>query len=88
MEAKPFLLIQETKNIVEDSLSTMGKIWKKGEGKAVSTIGASRGLLTWWDKEKFSMHSPIENRNWIFIDLEDKESNEIIYIKSIYGPTL
>ena len=66
------------KTRVEDSLSSIKKIWLKGEGKAVSAIGASGGILTWWDKGKFSMHSTLENKNWLFVELEDKESKETI----------
>ena len=34
MEANSILLIQETKKTAEDSLSSIKKIWPKGEGKA------------------------------------------------------
>ena len=88
MEANSILLIQETKNITEDSLSTMKKIWPKGEGKAVSVCGASGGLLTWWDEEKFTMRSSIENKNWLFVELENKENKEVIWVGNIYGPTI
>ena len=40
MEANSILLIQETKKTIEDSLSSMKKIWAKGEGKAISASGA------------------------------------------------
>ena len=63
METNSILLIQVTKKTAKDSLSLIKKIWPKGEGKAVSATGASRGILTWWDKGKFTMHSAIENKN-------------------------
>ena len=75
MEANSILIIQETKKTAEDSIVIMGKIWTRGEGKAVSAIGASRGLLTWWDKEIYSLCSAIENRNCLFFELQEKESN-------------
>ena len=55
MEANSILLIQETKNTADDSLLTMKKLWDKGDGIAISATGASEGLLTWWDNEKFSL---------------------------------
>ena len=66
------------KKYVEDNISIMRKIWTKGEGKAFSGIGASRGLLTWWDKERYSLRSTIENRNWLFIEIENKQSKEVL----------
>ena len=87
MEANTILLIQETKKIAEDSLSSIKKIWPKGEGKAVSATGASGGILTWWDNDKFTMRSTLENKSWIFVELEDKDSKEIIWVGNIYGPT-
>ena len=76
MEFNSILLIQETKKTTEDSLSTMKKMWPKGDGIAISASGASRGLLTWWDNEKFSLQSDIENKNWLFVKLENKENKE------------
>ena len=88
MESNTILLIQETKKTAEDSLWSIKKIWPKGEGKAISATGASGGILTWWDKGKFTMHSSIENKNWLFVELEDKESKETIWVGNIYGPTI
>ena len=67
MELATILLIQETKKTAEHSLATLKRLWPKGEGLATNTSRASGGLLFWWDAEKFSMHSAIENKNWLFI---------------------
>ena len=63
MESNSILLIQETKKTAEDSLSTMKKLWAKGDGIAINAIGASGGLLSWWDNKKFSLRLSIENKN-------------------------
>ena len=34
------------------------------------------------------MISAIENRNWLLIKLENKESKEIFWIGNVYGPTM
>ena len=34
------------------------------------------------------MHSAIENKNWLFIKLENKEKKEKFWIENIYGPTI
>ena len=88
MEVDSILLIQETKKTAEDSLSSIKKIWPKGEGKSFSATGASRGILTWWDRGEFTMRLAIENKNWLFVELEDKESNETIWVGNIYGPSI
>ena len=33
------------------------------------------------------MCTAIENRNWLFFELEDKESKVALWIENIYGPT-
>ena len=43
MELASILLIQETKKSAEDSIATLKKNWPKGEGYAISSIGASGG---------------------------------------------
>ena len=63
--------------MAKDSLATLKIFWPKGEGLATNTSGASGGLLCWWDTEKFAMHSAIENKNWLFIKLENKEKKEM-----------
>ena len=81
------LTIQETKMQEEDSLSVFKKFWKNGEGKGVSALGASGGKLTWWDKNLFKFKSAIENRHWLFLELECLDTHEILWIKNVYGPT-
>ena len=51
-------------------------------------IGASRGILTRWDKENFTMCIAIENKNWLFVELGDKESKETLWVGNIYGPII
>ena len=88
MESTSILLIQETKKMAEHCLATLKRFYPKGEGLATNVIGASGGLLCWWDNEKFAMHSAIENKNWLFIKLENKEKKEMFWIGNIYGPTI
>ena len=60
----------------------------KGDGIAISASGAFGGLITWWDNEKFSLQSAIENKNWLFVKLQNKENNESFWVGNIYGPTI
>ena len=74
MESASILLLQETKKSAEESIALLQSIWSKGKGLAISANGASGGLLCWWNSDKFELSSAIENINWIFIKLENKES--------------
>ena len=55
MESASILLIQETKKSAKESIATLKTFWPKGEGYAISSMGASGGLLNWWDNDKFAM---------------------------------
>ena len=46
MELASILLIQETNKSVEDNIATLKSFWPKGEGYAISSMGASGGLLS------------------------------------------
>ena len=66
----------------------MKNLWPKGEGFSISVSGASGGLLSWWDSEKYTMQTTIENKNWLFVKIENKENKEVLWIGNIYGPTI
>ena len=72
---------------MDDSISSMKHLWPKGEGFAISASGASSGLLTWWDNEKFSLQTTLENKKWLFVKLENRENKEAFWVGNIYGPT-
>ena len=88
MESSSILLIQETKKSDVDSIETIQSVWSKGTSLAINANGASGELLCWWNKDQYKMISAIENRNWILIKLENKESQEKFWIRNVYGPTL
>ena len=77
MESASILLLQETKKSDEESIALLKSIWINGKGLAVSASGASGGILCWWNSDKFELSSAIENRNWIFVNLENREKNKI-----------
>ena len=51
-------------------------------------MAALGGLLSWWDTDKFAKHSAIENKNWLLVKLENKETKEMFWIGNIYGLTI
>ena len=82
------LAIQETKMQEAESLAISIKHWKNGAGKSISVQGASKGMLTWWDSSLFKFRSSIENRNWLFVELENVKNHENMWIGNIYGTTV
>ena len=88
MEYASIILIQEAKKSAEDSLETIKSIWTKGTGIATNAHGASGGLLSWWNSEQYEMLEAIEDRNWLLIELEDKDSKKKFWVGNVYGPTL
>ena len=87
-ESMSILAIQGTKMQTEDCIAVMKKIWKTGEGIAVSSQGASGGTVTWWDSNSFKINSKTENHHCLFVELEDINSQEIFWIGNVYGPTI
>ena len=72
----------------DDCLEVMKKIWKSGHGAALSSHGALGGIVTWWDATSFKLISKIESCHWLFVELEDINTQEILWIGNVYGPTL
>ena len=66
LEALVILLIQETK--LEDTtfLQASKKFWNKSGVHAIFARGASRGLGSLWNPNKFSLISESLNTHWIF----------------------
>ena len=79
------LLIQETK--MEDFvlLQTSKAFWKKGQGKAVSARGASRGIATLWDNSKYDLETEESGTHWLFTKLLHKDfaHNEVLKKKDV-----
>ena len=51
-------------------------------------MDASGGILSWWDTDKFTKHSAIENKNSLLVKIENKKTKEMFWIGNIYGPTI
>ena len=59
-------LIQETKMEKEAFLQISAKFWKKGGGSAISSRGASGGIGTLWEEQKFEVADIIYNSHCTF----------------------
>ena len=69
-------------------LQVSGNFWKKGGGLAVSSRGASGGIGTLWDDQKFELSETKHCLHWILTKLLHKESNIQVSLFNIYVPAL
>jgi hypothetical protein len=45
-----------------ETLEEIQKIWKKGEGKAISSRGSSRGIGKIWNAEEFKIEEQLQSQ--------------------------
>ena len=82
------LLVQETK-MEDDSALHAGKaFWKKSSGEAVSSKGASGGLVTFWDSSIFELLVVHSTMHWIYTKLTHKASGHQVSLFNLYVPIL
>ena len=67
-------------------LQTSQSFWNKGGGQAVSSRGASGGLGTLWNANKYLLHKAIPNTHWLFLKLQLIESKDEISLLNVYVP--
>jgi hypothetical protein len=67
-------------------LQTNKKLWNKSGAQPVSTRGASGGLGSLWNTNKFSLVSEILNTHWLFLKLQHLVTKEIISLFNVYIP--
>jgi len=84
-EQPDFLLIQETKTSDQDFQKQVKRI-KNFEGYSIGSEGASGGIGTLWNRNKWT-YSNLQSCNWwIKTELRNKSSQEIYSIYNIYAP--
>ena len=69
-EHPDFLLLQETK-ITEQEFQNSLKSSRNYEGLAMSANGASGGIGTIWDKNKWKLKDNKQNRWWVRLDMQN-----------------
>ena len=82
------LLIQETKMEKDMFLQVSANFWKKGGRSAVSSSGASRGIGTLWDDQKFELIESKHCLRCILTKLLHKDSNIQVSLFNIYVPAM
>eukprot|EP00253_Pinus_taeda_P007045 PITA_07045 len=84
-EHPDFLLLQETK-ITEQEFQNSLKRSRNYEGIAMSANGASRGIGTIWDKNKWKLKDNRQNRWWVRLDMQNTTKMEEYTIYNVYAP--
>eukprot|EP00253_Pinus_taeda_P010799 PITA_10799 len=84
-EKPDLLLIQETK-ISDQDFQNHIKRNKSYTGTAISAAGASGGIGTIWNKNKWDLTNQNSCNWWVRIDLKNKVSKEEYTIYNIYAP--
>lgn len=67
-------------------LQASKNFWKKDGAKETSARGASGGLGSLWNPNKFSLISESLNTHWILIKFQHLESKETICLFNVYAP--
>ena len=74
MNSPEILLIQETKMEDPETIQASKKFWKKGDGRAVSTRGASGGLATFWNSSTLDLLEDFNTTHWLFTKFLHRDS--------------
>ena len=69
------MLIQETKMEKDIFLQLSANFWKKGGKTTVSSRGASSGIGTLWDDQKYEFLENKQSQHWIHTTLLQKDTN-------------
>ena len=80
------VLIQETKMEKEAFLQVSANFWKKGGRTTVSSRGASGGIGTLWDDQKFDIVDIKHSPHWILTMMLQKDSNALVRLFNLYVP--
>ena len=71
-----------------ETIQASKKFWKKGEGRAVSSRGASGGLATFWNSTSLYLLEDYSTIHWIFTKLQHQEMGHQVSLFNIYAPVL
>lgn len=85
LEHLDFLLLQKTK-INEQEFQNSVKRSRSYEGMALSASGASGGIGTIWDKNKWNLKDSRQNRWWLRTDVQNVSKTEEYTIYNVYAP--
>ena len=62
------------------------KLWPKSEARANSARGASGGIGTLWNSNKYALTSEATNTHWLMLKMQNLDTKETIAIFNVYSP--
>ena len=71
-----------------ETIQASKKFWKKGEGREVSSRGASRGIATFWNSSTLDLLEDYSTTHWLFTKLQHRDSGQQISLFNIYALVL
>ena len=85
---KPVIpMIQET-NMVKEVVMALSQLhWRSYQGRAIRSKGASGGITTFHNAEKYVVKLVKESNHWLLTELQCREKLEYIFVSNIYGAT-
>jgi exonuclease III len=85
-ETPDILLVQETK--LEDIafLQASKKLWMKSEARAIPARGASGGIDTLWNDNKFTVLLEVRNTHWLLLKMQNLDTKETFCLFNVYSP--
>ena len=85
-ETPDILLVQETK--LEDIafLQASKKLWMKSEASAILAQGASGGIDTLWNDNKFIVLLEVRNTHWLSLKMQNLDTKETFCLFNVYSP--
>lgn len=85
MEKLDILLLQDSKTNKKEMENMIQKIYNF-EGLALSSIGASGGIITLWRKDKWELQNQQTESRWIKTKLKSKSMKMQICLYNVFAP--
>jgi exonuclease III len=82
------LLLQETKLREDCVLQDSKPFWKPSTGKEISSRGASGGICTLWNSQRFILADFQQSQHWFLTKLWNNTSRKSVSIINVYVPNL
>jgi len=70
----------------QETHQEMQKKWKKGEGKAINSRGASGGLCIIWNTEEYTLEDHLQSQFWMMASLSRNSTGKIYTIINVSMP--
>lgn len=67
-------------------LQASKKDWFKSEAREILARGASGGIGTLWNANKFAVIFEVSNTHWLLLKMQNLDTKEIFFLFNVYSP--